>query len=111
MAILFLSLKRHLEKLLPRLASLRHLSHLKPLAFFIQLDDVSHPSALGNLQSPLQGIGAHLRHRVGLSAFGGERTPTERLCSRIIRDKCQSGMNRRTILFGLSLPLNDQYQA
>src|SRR5439155_5638470 len=31
--ILFLSLKRHLEKLLPRLAFLRHFSHLKPLAF------------------------------------------------------------------------------
>ena len=65
--ILFLSLKRHLEKLLPRLAILRHLPHLKPLAFLIQLDRVSHPPALGNLQAPLQRIVAHLRHGVGLS--------------------------------------------
>src|SRR3954463_4639021 len=87
MVNLFLSLQRHLEKLLPRLAILRHLPHLKPLPFFIELDGVSHPPALGNLQSPLERIGADLRHGVGLSPFGGERTPTKRLRSLIVRDK------------------------
>src|SRR5207244_13018724 len=91
--ILFLSLKRHLEKLLPRLAILRHLSHLKPLPFFIRLDGVSHSPALGNFQPPFQRVRAHLRDRVGLSPFGGERTPTERLRFLSLTDKCQSGMN------------------
>ncbi len=55
---LFLSLERHLKKLVPRLGILTHLSHLKPFTFFIQLDGVAHPPALRNLQSPVHRIGA-----------------------------------------------------
>ena len=50
---LLLALKRHLEKLVPRLTILCHLSHLKPLTLLVVFDRVSHLTTRWNLQSPL----------------------------------------------------------
>lgn len=104
---LLLSLKSHLEELVPGLAILRHLSDLKPFSLLIQLDGVSHPAMWRNLQTPLKGVSSNLCLRIDVSSLGRKRIPSKRPPLLIKGDKCQSSMNRRAILFGLPMSLND----
>src|SRR5438093_12938880 len=101
---LLLSLKGHFEEFVPRLAILTHLAHLEPLALLGQFDDVSHPATLLRLNPPLQRTRANLRLGIRLSPLGGERAPAKRLAALIIRDQRQRGVNRRSVLLGLSQP-------